>query len=347
MALMTSYERVLAVINKKEPDRVPHFEWFVDTPIVKSLTRGGTYEDLVELLDIDAVVAGADYDRRDIGSNLIVDEWGITKAQGLMEHRIPIDEKAPIKTMRDFKNWVPPDPLADGRLEKIKRYLEKYKGKRAVFIYVRDVWSLPRELMGYMDLMIACKAKPELVTGIIEKSIEHNLIIVEQAVKFGAEFVFSGDDIADNRSTLISPKMWEDLFAPHFKRLITAFHQLGLKHWKHSDGNLMPIMDSFINAGIDGIDPIDPLGGMSLSLMKQKYGKKIAIKGNVNCTTTLVNASKKELIDEVKNCIKIAGPGGGYVCSSSNSIHAGVKPDLYYTMVHAIHKYGVYPLCIE
>ena len=228
----------------------------------------------------------------------------------------------------------------------LKKYHKRFKGKRAIFIYVRDVWSLPRDLLGYMDLMLACVNQPELVTGIIKKGIQHNLVIVEQAVKMGADFVFTGDDIADNRSTLISPKMWEEIFSPHFKYLINSFHQMGLRHWKHSDGNLMPVMDSLIDAGIDGIDPIDPLGGMSLKVVKEKYGQKVAIKGNVDCTKTLVSGTKQELINEVKNCIRTAGPGGGYVCSSSNSIHSGVKPELYKTMVEAIHTYGNYPLDI-
>ncbi len=46
----------------------------------------------------------------------------------------------------------------------------------------------------------------------------------------------------------------------------------------------------------------------------------------------------------VKSCIRDAGKGGGYVCSSSNSIHSGVDPDLYKVMIEAIHHYGRYPL---
>ena len=43
----------------------------------------------------------------------------------------------------------------------------------------------------------------------------------------------------------------------------------------------------------------------------------------------------------------IAGPGGGYACSSSNSIHSGVRPELYITMLDAVREYGVYPLDMD
>jgi uroporphyrinogen decarboxylase len=186
-----------------------------------------------------------------------------------------------------------------------------------------------------------------LVEAIVDKGLEHSIRIAELAAGMGAELVFTGDDIADNRTTLISPEMWDEIFAPRFKKLSQAFHSFGLYQWKHSDGNIMPVIDSLVDAGIDGIDPVDPLGKMDLSVVKEQYGDRIAIKGNVDCVNTLVNGPQDAVIEEVKRCILAAGRGGGYICSSSNSIHAGVNPQLYKTMVETIHTYGVYPLDLD
>jgi uroporphyrinogen decarboxylase len=340
-------DRVLAVIQRKEPDRVPHFEFLVDDPIIASITKGGTYPDFIELLDLDAAVAKVDYQNKAIGNNQYLDEWGVTRAKGVMQAMVPIDDLAPIRSLEDAINWNPPDTNEENRLASFRELVRRFKGKRAIFLQVRDVWSLPRDLMGYMNLMVACVNNPEVVTKIVEKGIAHNIKMVELASKLGADFVITGDDIADNRSTLISPKMWQDIFEPYFRKLAEAFHSIGLYYWKHSDGNIMPVLDSLISSGIDGIDPIDPLGGMSLETVKKEYGDRVAIKGNVNCVTTLVSGTSQQVIDEVKKCIRIAGPGGGYVCSSSNSIHSGINPELYRTMVNAIHKYGTYPLDMD
>ena len=51
-----------------------------------------------------------------------------------------------------------------------------------------------------------------------------------------------------------------------------------------------------------------------------------------------------QVVEAVKNCIRIAGPGGGYACSSSNSIHSGVKPENYAAMLQTWREYGRYPL---
>ena len=50
---------------------------------------------------------------------------------------------------------------------------------------------------------------------------------------------------------------------------------------------------------------------------------------------------------EVRDCIKKAGVGGGYICSSSNIIHSGVKPGNYVAMVKEIREYGRYPLELD
>jgi uroporphyrinogen decarboxylase len=86
---------------------------------------------------------------------------------------------------------------------------------------------------------------------------------------------------------------------------------------------------------------------MDLGVAKEKYGEKICLLGNVNAGPTLCFKTPEDVRQEVKECIRKAGVGGGYICSSSNSIHSGVKPENYVAMVKAIREYGVYPLKID
>jgi uroporphyrinogen decarboxylase len=109
----------------------------------------------------------------------------------------------------------------------------------------------------------------------------------------------------------------------------------------------MSLIEAFIDAEVDGIDPIDPLAGMDLATVKDRWGTQIAIKGNVDCVHLLTEGAEEEVVEAVKACIRAAGPGGGYACSSSNSIHSGVKPKLYHAMLKAIQEYGVYPLDMD
>jgi len=345
---MTSTERVLAVLRLEEPDRIPTFEWDIDPDVITTMTGGGTYEDFIEQFDLDAVMCGPDYIKKPIsGTEYLFDEWGVTRTKGHEEYAMAVDEFSPIRTMADLENWEPPDPYAPHRFETMKRRVERFKGKRAIFAQLRDVWSNPRDLLGYEELFVKCGKEPELIEMLVEKCVNQSIALVGIAAELGAEIVMSGDDIADNRRTMISPRMWRKIFMPHFRRWVQAIHDNGMLYWKHTDGNIMTVMDDFIDAGIDGIDPIDPLAKMDLATVKEMYGDKIAIKGNVDCAFLLLDGPKEEVIESVKNCIRVAGPGGGYACSSSNSIHSGVKPDLYIAMLDAIREYGTYPLDMD
>lgn len=340
---MNSVERVMAVIQKQMPDRIPHFEFGYASDVVAVLTGGGRYEDLVDLLEIDAVYCKPTYRNFEKGHGLFLDEWGVTRSTaGFEEYAIPVDKFAPIKSWSDLESWEAPEPKTKERFSAIKACVDRFKNKRAIFVIARDVWSYPRDLMGYENMMVACLQQPDLVEAVIQKCMTHTLQILEVAAELGVEIVVTGDDIADNRSTLISPKLWSGLFLPHFRQFIQSVHDLGLYFWKHTDGQIMDVIDGLVDAGIDGIDPIDPLAGMDLAKVKQLYGSRIAIKGNVNCAGVLVSGNEEAVTREVIECINKAGENGGYVCSSSNSIHKGVKPKLYVAMVDAIHKFGVY-----
>ncbi|MCP4165820.1 MAG: hypothetical protein GY759_07985 [Chloroflexi bacterium] len=341
---MTGQERVLATIQRQTPDRIPTFEWDIDPDLIVNMTGGGTYEDFVEQFDLDAVMCGPDYIKKPLDNGYLLDEWGVTRTVGHEAYAMAVDEFAPIQSWEDLEKWEPPDPYASHRFETMKERVERFKGKRALFAQLRDVWSNPRDLLGYANLFVLCKKDPDLVEALVIKCVNQSIALVEIAADLGAEIVMSGDDIADNRRTMISPDMLRKHFFPHFRRYVEAIHDHGMYYWKHTDGNIMAVLDDFVDMGIDGIDPIDPLAKMDLATVKEGWGDKVAIKGNVDCAYLMVSGSEQEVVESVKNCIRIAGPGGGYACSSSNSIHSGVKPNLYIAMLDSVREYGVYPL---
>ncbi len=78
--------------------------------------------------------------------------------------------------------------------------------------------------------------------------------------------------------------------------------------------------------------------------MKRRYGERVCVSGNIDCGYTLSEAPVAEVVREVKEAIREAGPGGGYKMMSSNSLHSSVKPDNYRAMVEACRRYGRYPL---
>jgi uroporphyrinogen decarboxylase len=102
-----------------------------------------------------------------------------------------------------------------------------------------------------------------------------------------------------------------------------------------------------VDAGVDGVNPIEPAAGMDIGEVKQKYGHRVCLIGNIDCSCLLPEGSVEEVEAAVKECIRKAAPGGGYIISSSNSIHSSVKPENYLAMIQATRKYGRYHACIN
>jgi uroporphyrinogen decarboxylase len=82
---------------------------------------------------------------------------------------------------------------------------------------------------------------------------------------------------------------------------------------------------------------------MDIAQAKRDFGKRTCLLGNIDCSFLLVYGSPDEVRQSVKETIAEAAPGGGYIISSSNSIHPGCKPENYLAMVEAAREYGRYP----
>jgi len=163
-------------------------------------------------------------------------------------------------------------------------------------------------------------------------------------VRSGADVIVLSDDYAGNESLFFSPAVFRTFLRPRLKRMVDAIHDEGGKAVKHSDGNLWPILEDIVNTGIDGLHPLEPVAGMDLAEVKQKYGDRVCLIGNVDCGYVLSEGSLEEVEAAVKECMRKGAPGGGYIISSSNSIHSSVQPENYLAMIAATQKYGKYPI---
>jgi len=64
--------------------------------------------------------------------------------------------------------------------------------------------------------------------------------------------------------------------------------------------------------------------------------------GNTDCRQLVPFGTREDIELAVKDTIANPAPGGGYIMSSCNSIHAGCRPDDYAAMVGAAHNYRAY-----
>ncbi len=342
MPELTSEERVLRALRRQEPDRVPHFEWLVDRKVRGALCPSAkTHNDFAACMGHDAVLADPDFRKEAAGPGRWLSEWGYVTQDTPEEHGIEVE--SPIKTRADFEHYVPPDPHAPGRYASIERTLHDYPGK-AVIVHLNDVFSLPRYWMGMENLLMAIAADPDLVKALVDLSVDLNLEMAREVAARGVKIVYTGDDYASNHGPLMSPRHFRQLFYPGLCRVMGGYKDLGLYVIKHTDGKLWPILDMIIDSGIDCLDPIDPQAGMDLAKVKAQYGQRVALKGNVDCGRLMTFGTPEQVAEATKEALRQGAPGGGFILSSSNSIHSAVKPENYQALLDTWKAYGQYPL---
>ena len=336
---MTSKELIIGALEHKPIERVPVFEWMVDPKVVDSFIPGGSFDDFCAKY-LDAFVIDLDYKKIRQSATRTVNEWGIVNENTGEAHGYPID--GPIHSREELEAFTPPRADAPYRYDTVDRILKQYGDEKAVIVHLNDVWSLPSRMMPFDDYLMTLMDEPELIQDILKMTVDVQIELAQNLARRGVQFVYTGDDYAYNSGPMMSPAIFREIFYPELKRVVQAYKDLGLYVIKHTDGNIMPILDMILDAGFDCLDPIDPIAGMSLEHIKKTYGDRIAIKGNVNCATTLVYGSVQETIDETRKCLQIGMPGSGYIISSSNTIHSSVNPENYKAMLETIKEYGNY-----
>ncbi|MFQ6066579.1 MAG: uroporphyrinogen decarboxylase family protein, partial [bacterium] len=200
-------------------------------------------------------------------------------------------------------------------------------------------------LMGGMDkLFMNYVLKPAWVKQLSEMISQYKCKVLENAAKVGADALLTGDDYAGRKGSFMSPLHFRQFVQPYLKRAVRIAKQSNLPFIKHTDGNLKEILEMIVDTGIDALDPIEPMAGMDIGEIKQKYGDRICIVGNVDCTEVLPHGTREDVEEAVKETIAKASGGGGHILASSNSIHPAVKAENYKNMIDTVRKYGVYPL---
>lgn len=338
---MNSYERVMTALEVKQPDRVPILEWQISSNVIEILKPGATeMEFMAEELDV--VSTWEDTKEKECGNDTIIDEWGAKRKY--LGQRYPIPFEFPIKSEEDLKTYKPPDPEAPWRFNRLKRAVERYKREKAIIFCQETVFTYAWVLVGMEEFLILLRTNPDFARKLLQISADYHLRLTQCAIEIGADAIMCGDDLAYKTGTMMSRQDFQNFLLPYYKRMIDMVHSKGAFFIKHSDGNIWEILDLFVEAGIDAINPLEPVAGMDIGKVKEKYGNRICLIGNIDCGDLLCRKSTKEVEKVVKETIRKAAPGGGYILSSSNAIQAAVKPENYWAMIQATRKYGEYPL---
>jgi uroporphyrinogen decarboxylase len=153
-------------------------------------------------------------------------------------------------------------------------------------------------------------------------------------------------DYCFNDNPFMSPDMFSEFVTPFLKDIVAAYRDMGFYVIKHTDGNIMPIVDQLVECNPHALHSLDPQGGVDLAKVKRLYGDKVCLIGNVNCAL-LQTGTEEECVADVRRSLRDGMPGFGYIFSTSNCAYTGLALERYELMNRIWREEGVYPALSE
>ncbi len=131
------------------------------------------------------------------------------------------------------------------------------------------------------------------------------------------------DDIAYKTGLIFSPAWLRQHWMPRLKHLVDAWHARDTVCLFHSDGNLWPILDDLVTAGIDGLNPLEATAGMTVKEVRQRY-PQLFLTGGIDVSQLLVYGTPEEVRAACRQAI-VDASGVGYFLGSTTELHWDVR----------------------
>ena len=231
-----------------------------------------------------------------------------------------------------------PDPDDSSLYRPAEDFIRRYKNDLAVVATIRTGLSNTYLSMGIEHFCASLVMDPNFVEEILWRFSHWTRKVVQNLQVLDFDLFFIPDDIGFGSAPMISPEHFRKHCIPPMRNVIEVMR---IPAVYHSDGNIMPLMEDILSLGVAGLANFEP-GAMDIEKVKELYGDRVTLIGNIDLHYTLTQGSAEETEDEVRRRIAALAPGGRYILSSANSLPRYVKPDNVSAMGRALLKYGGY-----
>lgn len=358
-AVLTSRERVRRMFARQDQDRVPRYDSYWPDTLARWQRENQIAGEaaVFDVLACDFHSAGVAWPAPFPGQRQVLqengetvvfrDEWGATLRQWRSKDGTPEHLGFDCDTREKWEACYKPALLNSGvqvDLGAIKEQaaVGRKKGRWCLW-HCADSFEATRKLMGDAIVLAAMASDPEWVQDVSRTYTDCLLREFEAIWSLGLDFdgVFMWGDMAYNRSTVCSPRMYRSLIWPDHRRVAEWIHARGMQLIYHTDGNVNGVIDLYIEAGINCLQPLEAKASMDLRQIAPKYGDRMAFMGNVNVLAMLDN-DREKIEAEVVSKLAAGKATRGYVYHSDHSIPPQVSWDSYKFVVDLLNRYGRY-----
>lgn len=212
-----------------------------------------------------------------------------------------------------------------------------------VFWVVNGPFQEAMRRRGMMAFLTEIARSPAAVDSELWQVADSVTEIMARGIAAGAHGIILADDIAYQQSTYASPDFIEQRLLPIWQALTATAGKLGVPVFFHSDGNLNAVLPMIAAAGFDGLQCMEPAAGMNIRQIKQTYGHKLCLMGNLDPALLCENEPGRGAEDQrdrlkqaVSSLLAAVGDQGGFIFGTCSGLHAGMSPELVHYMYQLV-----------
>jgi len=360
--------RIINALKGEPVDRVPNFEIFIAAEIVeqilgrnigssaigffKNTETAQTNDGSPKLPNLDfRPVHAADYIElcKAIGQDAIaIGSWNAPYFTTDDKGDLILAKGRKFKNRDDVKkNLILPTENIDWYKKWLGPYIREYKeqaAKENIAVIVSCgalIEQIYEHIFGLEDFSMLLYDDPSLIEEMMDAGVEFWVHTVNFLLEENVDIVTFADDFAYKTGLLMDPDKFRKLWLGRYKKILEPVTNAGKPVCFHSDGNILEMLDDLIDIGVTCINPIEPYG-MDIEVVKKRYGKNLALQGNIEVGFPLAQGTPEDVKADVKKHMEMLKPGYGYICASSHSLSNDIPPENIVAFFDAIHEYGRY-----
>lgn len=259
------------------------------------------------------------------------DEYGRTMRmfKGVSTLPLPLDH--PVQDMDDWlriKHWYEwsEERLAGNWADVARQHLA---ADRVVVVEIPGAFDEPRQLMGEAAVCLAYFDQPELIRDMLDTMAGTAVRVLERVMSaVQVDLIFIHEDMAGKSGPLAGPRQVKQFLAPYYRRVWDAASSLGARLFdQDSDGDMRPVLDAFLDAGVNVMHPMEPAAGMDIVQIREQYGDRLAFYGGID--KHVIRRTKEEIVAELEYKIPPMLESGGCVLALDHRIPNGTPLENY------------------
>ncbi len=337
---MTNRERVITSLSHKQPDKVP---FNIDFTQKARANMVKFYDDPQFTEKLGNCFTVVETEPADSWKEVRPDVWGdqfgvqwdrtVDKDIGVVCNRLVSPEN-----VDEFPFPDPDDPSRYKEIQAVVHDKALMQNDRFVvadlgFSLYERAWTLT----GMENLMMAMILDKPFADRLLDRILEFNLGVIENACSYDIDMMRFGDDWGMQTGLQMGPELWREFIKPRVREMYRATKAKGKYVLIHCCGKVDELFPDLIECGLDVFNPFQP-EVMDVYDVKRRYGDRLSFYGGISIQNTLPNGTVEQTRTEVNRLLEEIGKNGGYIAAPSHAIPWDAKPENIAAMLEILQN---------